>query len=167
MSNFLGGDGFTFMSGGGGATTSSTTTTTTYPLTISGKVCDIPSGTSIIDQTLKYGYSGVTYNYSISDCTNKRAGVIQAVYNALTDTVEWYDNSTLDLGNTSSVSFSFTVSLNEIDLNVTVPDATWTFTYYKVIVQDCCTAPYISGAFILSQAGDYMTTEAGDFLITE
>jgi hypothetical protein len=118
------------------------------------KLCSIASGTSIIDTSERFGYNAVFYNFTITDCTNYYAGVLTAVWDALTGTITFTETSTSSIGNTSGVSFSFTITGNDVNLVVSVPSALWKFSFTKTVLEDCCTMPYFSGAYIITEDGN-------------
>jgi hypothetical protein len=146
-------------SGGGGST----------------KICTIANGTSTIDTTDRFGYNAVFYSFSVYDCTNYYAGNLVAVWNPTTGQLEFTETSTSSIGDTSGVSFSFTITANDVNLVITVPSSSWKFSFIKNFLEDCCTSPYLSEAFIITEGGDPIVTEdlpsqeiinnLGDFLV--
>ena len=147
-----GASGSSGTSGGGGGTSS--------------KVCAITSGGDIIDTNDKIGFNSVFYNYSVYDCSNYVAGTLIAVWNPQSNAVEFSNTTTSSIGNTDAVTFAFQSVGNSINLVMYAPDNTWKYSFRKITLDDCCTVPYISGAFILTQSGSELITESGDFLIT-
>jgi hypothetical protein len=149
MSSFLGARDFGFLpsagggSGGGGQ-----------------KVCTIVSGTSIVDTSERFGYNSVFYNFAIYDCDNYYAGNLTAVWNPNTGVVQFNETSTNSIGNTAGVSISFTIVGNDVNLVITVPTSSWKISFKKTVLEDCCTIPYISGAFITTEAGNPLLTES-------
>jgi hypothetical protein len=121
------------------------------------------------------GYNTVIYNFSITDCTNYYAGTLVAVWNPTTAEIQFTETATSSIGDTSGVSFSFSISGNSVNLIVTVPTSSWKFSYTKSVLQDCCTNPYVSGQRITTEASDPIVTEdypseeiitnLGDFLV--
>jgi hypothetical protein len=165
MASFLGARDFGFISSGGGGGGNSA----------SGKICSIASGTTTIDTTDRFGYNAVFYSFAVYDCTNYYAGNLVAVWNATTGQLEFTETSTSSIGNTSGVSFSFTITGNDVNLVITVPSSSWKFSYVKNYLEDCCTSPYSPEAFIITEGGDPIVTEdtpsqqiinnLGDFLV--
>jgi hypothetical protein len=68
------------------------------------KKANVNSGTTDIYSIGTASYSGAYYDYTISDGTNSRAGIITAVW--LGPTIQYNETSTLDVGTTSNFTFS-------------------------------------------------------------
>ncbi len=130
----------------------------------STKICTIANGTSTIDTTERFGYNAVFYSFSVYDCTNFYAGNLVAVWNPTTGQIEFTETTTNSIGNTSGVSFNFTITGNDVNLVITVPSSSWKFSYIKNILEDCCTTPYVSGALIITEDGNSPPNEE---IITE
>jgi hypothetical protein len=178
---FLGAKDFGFLPSGSGGGSS---------VVVITKKCSIPIGTSIVDTSAKLGYNSAFYNYTLYDCTNYVSGTLIAVWNPQTNQIQWSETTTNSIGNTTGyfltdnlgnfivdnlgnfitiagVSFTFTIVGNAVNLNVIVPTTGWKMTYSKMIFEDCCTTPIVSGAFITTESSEDLITEGGDFLITE
>jgi hypothetical protein len=84
----------------------------------------LASGTRTLDSALTGSYSSAFYNYTISSGSNARAGQFMVVWNG--GSVQYTDVSTLDIGNTSAIAL--TASLSGANLNVTavLPSDSWT-----------------------------------------
>jgi hypothetical protein len=84
----------------------------------------LASGTRTLDSSLTGSYSSAFYNYTISSGSNARAGQFIVVWNG--GTVQYTDVSTLDIGSTSAIAL--TASLSGANLNVTtvLPSDSWT-----------------------------------------
>jgi hypothetical protein len=84
----------------------------------------LASGTRTLDSALTGSYSSAFYNYTISSGSNARAGQFMVVWNG--GSVQYTDVSTLDIGNTSAIAL--TASLSGANLNVTaiLPSDLWT-----------------------------------------
>lgn len=135
------------------------------PITVS-KVCQLASGTTTIDSSEKLGYTSAMYNYVVSDCTNRRAGTIIVVWDQFGN-IDWNEVSTVDIGDTSAVTFSVAISGNSINLVGSLPTLNWKFSFSKVVLPDCCSLPYVSGANITSESNQDLITEGGLIFITE
>jgi len=84
----------------------------------------LASGTRTLDSSLTGSYSSAFYNYTISSGSNARAGQFIVVWNG--GSVQYTDVSTLDIGSTSAIAL--TASLSGANLNVTtvLPSNSWT-----------------------------------------
>jgi hypothetical protein len=84
----------------------------------------LASGTRTLDSSLTGSYSSAFYNYTISSGSNARAGQFIVVWNG--GSVQYTDVSTLDIGSTSAIAL--TASLSGANLNVTtvLPSDSWT-----------------------------------------
>jgi hypothetical protein len=68
-------------------------------------------------------YDGAIYHYVVKNGANLRAGTINAVWNGTV--VSYTEVSTSDIGSTSGVLLSITISGTDAVLNVTVPASGW------------------------------------------
>jgi hypothetical protein len=73
------------------------------------------SGTSTIQSDLTGSFNSVFYKYSIKNGVNARAGEVTAVWNGSTIVYEEY--STVDVGNTTDLTFSVALSGTNVNLN--------------------------------------------------
>ena len=137
----------------------------TSPITVS-KVCTLASGTTTVDSSDRLGYTSATYNYVVSDCTNRRAGTITIVWDSFSN-LDWNEVSTVDIGDTSAVTFSVVISGNNVNLVGSLPSSDWKFSFSKVVLPDCCSIPYVSGSNITSESDQDLITEGGLIFITE
>jgi len=145
--------GFSGSGGGGGSSPSSI------------KVCSIVSGQTV-DTTPRFGNNSVFYNFSISDCTNSYAGTLIANWQAASGLIQFNEINTNSIGDTTGVSFDFTVVGSVVNLIVNTPTSGWKMSYVKNVLQDCCSVPYTSGAMLITNSGNLITTESGEILIT-
>jgi len=82
-------------------------------------------GTSNVDiyQFATASYDGAFIDYVIKSATNSRSGNIVANWNGVT--VQYFENSTLDIGDTNGFTFSFTMSGNYAIFSGIAPTNTW------------------------------------------
>ena len=156
------------------------------------KVCSIGTGTNIVDTSPKLGYNSAFYNYTIYDCTNSYSGVIAVNWNASTNQISWNETSTVPIGTipgpvflvdnlgnfivdnlgnfivvTQPVSITFTIVGNDVNLILYANNSNWKISLSKILLEDCCTSPYISSANIVTQSNQQLLTENNEYLITE
>jgi len=68
-------------------------------------------------------YSSAFFKYTVSNGSNARAGEVMAVWNG--GSVQYVDNSTSDIGNTSGVTAEAVVALGSIQFNLNTVDSGW------------------------------------------
>ncbi len=68
------------------------------------------------------------FDYWIKDSNGyMRAGTVMVVWNETTDTVEYTDTSTKDLGgSTAALTFTAAISSNDVQLTAVIASGTWT-----------------------------------------
>jgi hypothetical protein len=73
-------------------------------------------------------YTSVFFEYNVQNSTNLRAGTIMAVWN--TNTIEFTENSTMDIGNTTPISFNVVLTTIStvvyVQLRATTTTTGWT-----------------------------------------
>jgi hypothetical protein len=69
-------------------------------------------------------YSSAFFKYSVTKGSNSRAGEVMAAW--VGGTLQYTDNSTLDIGDTSGVVASSILSSNSVQFNLTTADSGWT-----------------------------------------
>jgi hypothetical protein len=69
-------------------------------------------------------YSSAFIKYSVTKGSNSRAGEVMAAW--VGGTLQYTDNSTLDIGDTSNVVASAIISSNSVQFNLTTADSGWT-----------------------------------------
>jgi hypothetical protein len=69
-------------------------------------------------------YSSAFFKYSVTKGSNSRAGEVMAAW--VGGTLQYTDNSTLDIGDTSGVVASAIISSNSVQFNLTTADSGWT-----------------------------------------
>ena len=68
-------------------------------------------------------YSSAFFKYSVSNGSNSRAGEVMAAWT--NGSIQYTDNSTLDIGNTSGVVTSAIISTNTVQFNISTVDSGW------------------------------------------
>lgn len=81
-------------------------------------------GSTIVVNVATATYDGATFNYVLKDGTNFRAGTVIAVWNGVT--AQFNETTTNDIGNTTPVTLSVTVSGGNAQLVATSASAGWT-----------------------------------------
>ena len=84
---------------------------------------DVDTGTETIAQVSTTQFDGAFFDYVLKDGTNYRAGTIMSVWDG--SSIEFTDNSTADIGDTSSVSMSMDISSSFARLLSTVSSDNW------------------------------------------
>ena len=84
----------------------------------------LASGTQTISTNATSSYTAAFYNYTISSGSNARAGQFIATWNG--SSLQYMDNSTLDIGNTSAVALTGSLSGANVLLTSTLPSNGWT-----------------------------------------
>ena len=83
----------------------------------------IGSGSTTI-YAVPTGYNGAFFDYTVNNGTSLRAGNIMAITN--NTSVQYTETSTNDIGNTSGLTFSMTVSGGQAILVASAVTGTWT-----------------------------------------
>ena len=68
-------------------------------------------------------FTSAFFNYTVYSGTNARTGQVMTVWNG--STVNYTDNSTVDIGSTLAVTASVSIVSGQIQFNVQVPTGTW------------------------------------------
>jgi hypothetical protein len=68
-------------------------------------------------------YTSAFFKYTISNGSNTRAGEVVGAWNGTS--VQFYDNSTVDIGNTSAVTSSVSLSGGNVQFNVQTATSGW------------------------------------------
>ena len=84
---------------------------------------DVDTGTETIATVVKANYDAAFFDYVVKNGTNLRAGTVMAVHDGTN--VEFTDNSTKDIGNTSGVTFSVDISGTDLRLRATTTSDNW------------------------------------------
>lgn len=85
---------------------------------------NISSGAQTILTNQTGSYTSAFYNYTISSGSNARAGQLMCVWNGTT--IKFTDNSTTDIGNTSGVALTASLSGTNVILTTVLPTNGWT-----------------------------------------
>ena len=121
----------TGQSGTATATVGGTSLTASYAesLTVNGtslttgENTDVDTGTETITSVSTLFYDGAFFDYIAQDGTNYRAGTVMSVWSS--STVQYNDNSTADIGDTSGVTMSVDISGTDARLRATVTSDNW------------------------------------------
>lgn len=85
---------------------------------------DIDIGTEVVATVNTSSYAAAFFDYYANDGINYRAGTVASVWNKI-GSVQFTDNSTLDIGNTSGVTMSVALNGNLAELRATVNTNNW------------------------------------------
>jgi len=69
-------------------------------------------------------YSSAFFKYSVTKGSNSRAGEVMAAWVA--GSIQFTDNSTLDIGDTSGVTATAIIAASSVQFNITTADSAWT-----------------------------------------
>jgi hypothetical protein len=99
------------------------------PLTIGGSTITTATITSNLGSNTIFtqatgSYTSAFYKYTFTSQSNARAGEVMAIWNGAS--VQFTDNSTPDIGNTSAVTSSVSISGANVVLSTYTPTAGWT-----------------------------------------
>lgn len=156
------------------------------------KVCTIGTGTNIVDTSPKLGYNSAFYNYTVSDCTNSYSGAIAVNWNGSTNQISWNETSTIPIGTIPGptylvdnlgnfvvdnlgnfivvyqpISIVFQIVGNDVNMILYTNNSGWKISISKILLEDCCTSPYVALANITTQNNEPLLTESNNNLITE
>ena len=84
---------------------------------------DVDIGTETIATISTLYYSGTFFDYVLNDGTNYRSGTVMSIWDG--SSVQFNDNSTLDIGDTSGVVLSVDISGTDARLRATVTTDNW------------------------------------------
>jgi hypothetical protein len=100
------------------------------PLTVvsasiqSQNTSSLASGTQTISTNATASYTAAFYNYTIASGSNTRAGQFIATWNG--GSIQYMDNSTVDIGSTLPVALTASLSGANVLLTSTLPSSGWT-----------------------------------------
>jgi predicted nucleic acid-binding Zn-ribbon protein len=89
------------------------------------------AGGNIIKSVTKTGFDAMYFDYVIKNGSNLRAGTIIAVWDSLNN-VQYFDNSTQDLGNTSEVGLQVIIDGTNVVLQTNSGDGTYSMPGYTI-----------------------------------
>jgi hypothetical protein len=84
----------------------------------------LASGTTILSNIATGSYTSAFYNYTLASGSNARSGQVMIVWNG--GSIQYTDNSTLDIGNTAAVVFTASLSGANMNLTTILPSDSWT-----------------------------------------
>lgn len=118
-----------FILGNGSLSASTVSAATTYvgsmsalSLNTTSRVTALTGSTNIYTIPVS-AYTGAFFDYTINDGTNLRGGNIMSIWNP--STVQFTDNSTSDIGNTSGLTFNMTISGSNVILRTSATTSNW------------------------------------------
>lgn len=85
---------------------------------------DVDTGTEVVATVNTGSYTAAFFDYYAKDGTNFRAGTVTSVWNKA-GSVQYTDNSTLDIGNTAGVTMSVALNGSLAELRATVTTNNW------------------------------------------
>jgi hypothetical protein len=84
----------------------------------------LASGTQIISTNATGSYTSAFYNYTLSSGSNARAGQVMSVWNG--GSIQFTDIATTDIGSTTAVALTTSLSGANVILSSTLPSSGWT-----------------------------------------
>lgn len=85
---------------------------------------DVDTGTEVVATVFTGSYKAAFFDYYANDGVNYRAGTVMSTWNTASSVV-YSDNSTLDIGSTSGVTFAVVPNGNVVELRATVTTNNW------------------------------------------
>ena len=98
------------------------------------KNIDIDIGTETVDSFADTLGDSATWLYLVKNGDNRRAGMIIACWNDSNDTTEYNEVTTLDIGNTSDVTFEVDINSNTVRLRTSVLSNNWEVRVIRLLV---------------------------------
>ena len=98
---------------------------------------DIDTGTETVDSFADTLGEGAVWFYVVidnDDVTNRRTGQVMAAWDATNDTIEYTENATLDVGDTSDVALAVDIDSNLIRLRATAGSDNWTVRCQRMVL---------------------------------
>jgi hypothetical protein len=107
------------------------------PLTIGGSnittaIITSNSGSNTIFTQATGSYTSAFYKYTFTSQSNARAGEVMAIWNG--SSIQFTDNSTPDIGDTSAVTSSALLSGSNVVLSTYTPSGSWTLKSYVTYI---------------------------------
>jgi hypothetical protein len=103
---------------------SGTSLTISQSLTINQNTASLASGAQTISTNLTGSYTSAFYKYTLASGSNARAGQVMAVWNGAN--IQYTDVATNDIGTTSNVALTASLSGGNVLLTTTLPSSGWT-----------------------------------------
>jgi hypothetical protein len=101
-----------------------TSLTISQSLTINQNTASLASGAQTISTNLTGSYTSAFYKYTLASGSNARAGQVMAVWNGAN--IQYTDVATNDIGTTSNVALTASLSGGNVLLTTTLPSSGWT-----------------------------------------
>jgi hypothetical protein len=93
-------------------------------LLINQNSASLTTGTKTLSSIATGSYTSAFYNYTVASGSNARSGQVMVVWNG--GSIQYTDNSTLDIGSTTSVVFTASLSGANMNLTTVLPSDSWT-----------------------------------------
>jgi hypothetical protein len=103
---------------------SGTSLTISQSLTINQNTASLASGAQTISTNSTGSYTSAFYKYTLASGSNARAGQVMAVWNGAN--IQYTDVATNDIGTTSNVALTASLSGGNVLLTTTLPSSGWT-----------------------------------------
>lgn len=97
---------------------------------------DVDSPSEVVDSFADTVCSAASWHYVVSKGSNYRSGLINACWNAASDEVKYRNISTADIGDTSDVVLSVSISSNTVQLIAAVASNDWSVKTKRLLIDD-------------------------------
>jgi hypothetical protein len=91
---------------------------------IANRIAVSSAGANAVFTQVTGSFTGAKYLYTVTSASNARTGEVMAVWNGTT--VQYTDNSTLDIGSTTAVTASVSIVTSQAQFNMQTTNAGWT-----------------------------------------
>jgi len=91
---------------------------------VANRIAASSAGSNAIFTQATGSFTGAKYLYTVTSASNARTGEVIAVWNGTT--VQYTDNSTLDIGSTTAVTASVSIVTSQAQFNIQTTNAGWT-----------------------------------------
>jgi hypothetical protein len=91
---------------------------------VTNRIAASSAGANIVFTQVTGSFTAAKYLYTVTSASNARTGEVMAVWNGTT--VQYTDNSTLDIGTTTAVTASVSIGAAQAQFNMQTTNAGWT-----------------------------------------
>jgi len=91
---------------------------------LANRIAASSAGSNAVFTQATGSFTGAKYLYTVTSASNARTGEVMAVWNGTT--VQYTDNSTLDIGSTTAVTASVSIVTSQAQFNMQTTNAGWT-----------------------------------------
>jgi hypothetical protein len=91
---------------------------------LANRIAASSAGSNAVFTQATGSFTGAKYLYTVTSASNARTGEVMAVWNGTT--VQYTDNSTLDIGSTTAVTASVSIVTSQAQFNIQTTNAGWT-----------------------------------------